>query len=72
MSTLIVVALGGNAISPPRGDLSIVTERSVIDRAVVELADIARAGTRLLVVHGNGPQVGRLLAAPIERGGIQP
>jgi len=63
-SRLVVVALGGNAISPPRGDLQIAAERAVLDRAVAELADLARTGARLLIVHGNGPQVGRLLAAP--------
>ena len=63
-SPLTVVALGGNAISPPRGDLAIATERQLLDGAVAELADLARAGARLLLVHGNGPQVGRLLAAP--------
>lgn len=61
---LVVVALGGNAISPPRGELSFGVERRVIAAAVAELAELARAGNRLLVVHGNGPQVGRLLAAP--------
>lgn len=61
---LAVVALGGNAITPPRGELSFGVERRVIGAAVAELADLARAGDRLLVVHGNGPQVGRLLAAP--------
>jgi carbamate kinase len=61
---LTVVALGGNAISPPRGDLSLAAERSGIARAAAELAGLASAGARLLVVHGNGPQVGRLLAAP--------
>ena len=60
---LYVVALGGNVISPPRGDLSFATERAVIDRAGAELAALARSGVRLLVVHGNGPQVGRLLEA---------
>ncbi|MBI4516538.1 MAG: carbamate kinase [Deltaproteobacteria bacterium] len=63
-SPLMVVALGGNAITPPAGDLSFATEREVIERAVSELAGLARRGWRLLVVHGNGPQVGRLLAAP--------
>ncbi len=61
---MLVVALGGNAISPPHGDLAIADERRVIARAVAELAVVARGGTRLLVVHGNGPQVGRLLSAP--------
>jgi carbamate kinase len=62
--SIIVIALGGNAISPPRGDLGIRAERALIQSATVELAALARDGTRLLVVHGNGPQVGRLLAAP--------
>ena len=59
---LVVVALGGNAVSPPAGDLSIRAERDAIARAAAELAPLAARGTRLLVVHGNGPQVGRLLA----------
>jgi len=61
-SPLIVVALGGNAISPPHGDLSIGAERTVIAHAISELVLVASGGARLLVVHGNGPQVGRLLA----------
>lgn len=60
---LLVVALGGNALSPPHGDLSFASERLTIDRATAELADLVRAGYRLLIVHGNGTQVGRLLAA---------
>jgi len=60
---LYVVALGGNAVSPPRGDLSFATERAAIDGAAAELVALARTGARLLVVHGNGPQVGRLLGA---------
>jgi carbamate kinase len=65
---LAVVALGGNAVSPPRGDLSFRQERELIDRAAGELARLASSGARLLVVHGNGPQVGRLLAAPSGHG----
>lgn len=63
----VVVALGGNAISPPAGDLSFATERRIIGRTAGELAQLARGGARLLVVHGNGPQVGRLLAAEAPR-----
>jgi carbamate kinase len=61
---LLVVALGGNAISPPAGALSIAEEREVIARTLEEIAPLGSAGARLLLVHGNGPQVGRLLAAP--------
>jgi carbamate kinase len=58
---LAVVALGGNAISPPTGALSYGEERLAVRDAARELAEIEAAGYRLLVVHGNGPQVGRLL-----------
>lgn len=60
---LYVIALGGNALSPPRGDLSFAAERTAIDGAAAELVALARTGARLLMVHGNGPQVGRLLGA---------
>ena len=61
---LTVVALGGNALSPPRGSLSVSAERDTVMKTTAEVAELARDGARLLVVHGNGPQVGRLLAAP--------
>ena len=60
---LLVVALGGNAISPPAGDLSYAGERRAVEQSARELAQLAALGYRLLVVHGNGPQVGRLLPA---------
>jgi carbamate kinase len=60
---LTVVALGGNAISPPRGSLDMEGERAAVARVAAELAVLAESGARLLIVHGNGPQVGRLLAA---------
>ena len=63
-SPLVVVALGGNAVSPARGDGSFDAEREAIGRAADELAILERRRLRLLVVHGNGPQVGRLLATP--------
>ena len=59
---LVVVALGGNAVSPPAGDPSLATERTLLARTAGEIATLAADGRRLLVVHGNGPQVGRLLA----------
>lgn len=58
---LLVVALGGNALSPPAGDQSYAAERTAVTVAAQKLAALAAAGHRLLIVHGNGPQVGRLL-----------
>jgi carbamate kinase len=60
---LLVVALGGNALAAPDGRSDLGPEREAVARAVEELAPLARSGARLLVVHGNGPQVGRLLHA---------
>jgi carbamate kinase len=60
---LVVVAIGGNAISPPRGDLAFTGERAAVARVARECAALARRGCRLLIVHGNGPHVGRLLDA---------
>lgn len=59
---LLVLALGGNALSPPAttGD-DYPVEREIIARTALLLDRLASAGYRLLIVHGNGPQVGRLL-----------
>uniref|UniRef100_A0A7J3G689 Carbamate kinase n=1 Tax=Caldiarchaeum subterraneum TaxID=311458 RepID=A0A7J3G689_CALS0 len=60
-SELIVVALGGNALLR-RGDKGSFEEqyRNVGDAAKY-LADIVEAGHRLVITHGNGPQVGATL-----------
>lgn len=61
---LLVVALGGNALSPPHSkDPGYDDERVRIRRTGVHLRALAAQGFRLLIVHGNGPQVGRLLRA---------
>jgi len=60
---LLVVAIGGNALSSPAApaDTALAAERAAAARSGAQLAALARRGYRLLVVHGNGPQVGRLL-----------
>ena len=58
-----MVALGGNALSPPAGDQGYATERTAAALAARQLAALTAQGWRLLVVHGNGPQVGRLLGS---------
>jgi carbamate kinase len=58
----VVLAIGGNALAPPGlGDFDgqRARARQVADAAVAILA----AGDRLLIVHGNGPQVGALAMA---------
>lgn len=58
---LAVVAFGGNALIQAR-DLGTVGEQiRRADEAAVWLTDVCRDGYDLLIVHGNGPQVGRIL-----------
>jgi len=67
---LLVIALGGNALSPPAGDQSYAAERAAVAVAARRLAGLGMAGRRLLVVHGNGPQVGRLLGSAADTGNL--
>jgi carbamate kinase len=55
----LVVALGGNALLRRGEPLTIEVQRSNVANAVRSLAPIAREH-RLVVTHGNGPQVGLL------------
>jgi carbamate kinase len=54
----IVVALGGNAISPPgeRGDIP--QQFSQTRHTARHLAELLLSGAPVVITHGNGPQVG--------------
>src|SRR5271169_914254 len=58
---LIVVALGGNVVSPPGGEGNIPAQFAATRAMAPLLADRIVAGDRLLITHGNGPQVGNTL-----------
>jgi carbamate kinase len=57
---LVVAALGGNALLKRGEKLSAENQRANVKKAAAALAAIVRAGHRLVVTHGNGPQVGLL------------
>jgi carbamate kinase len=57
----VVVALGGNALSPGGGTGSAEEMRAALATAAGPLADLVAAGVALVLTHGNGPQVGRIL-----------
>jgi carbamate kinase len=56
-----VVALGGNALSPPGATGSADEMRAALARTCTHLADLVVSGVGLVLTHGNGPQVGRIL-----------
>jgi carbamate kinase len=60
-SRKIVVALGGNAISGFGDKGDIPSQFASARGTAAVLADLIEAGHRLLITHGNGPQVGNIL-----------
>ena len=53
-----VIALGGNALSPPGERATIADQFRHTRASVASIVDLALDGWKLCVVHGNGPQVG--------------
>lgn len=69
--SLIVIAIGGNAIlNPERGNPKEQQEK--IDGTCREISRIANAGHDVVLTHGNGPQVGNILAMQEECGLVHP
>ena len=59
----IVIALGGNALQSGSGPATAEAQLEVVKKTSRHIADISKQGYELAVVHGNGPQVGRILMA---------
>lgn len=57
---LIVAALGGNALLKRGEAQSSANQRANVRRAAQHLARLVASGHRLVITHGNGPQVGML------------
>jgi carbamate kinase len=57
----IVIALGGNALSPEGEEGSISEQFSHTRESLDPIVALAADGWRIAIVHGNGPQVGNAL-----------
>src|ERR671930_2774829 len=69
----VVIALGGNALLKRGEDDTAENMRRSARFAAERIADIAEGGWEVVVTHGNGPQVGRiLLQQEAARGQVAP
>ncbi len=59
----VVIALGGNALEEKGKPSTAENQLQVVKRTAEKLAAISAAGYEIAIVHGNGPQVGRILLA---------
>jgi len=61
MPDSLVIALGGNALMPPGHQMSIAEQRTTLRHSLAGVAELVRLGQRVVITHGNGPQVGHIL-----------
>ncbi|MBU2534625.1 MAG: carbamate kinase [Chloroflexota bacterium] len=58
-----VIALGGNSILRAKEKGTADEQYENLDRTAEQLLDLLSSGNRVVITHGNGPQVGNLLLA---------
>ena len=61
MKKRVVLALGGNAILQPGQVGSYENQKANIEASADSITEIIKRGHELVIVHGNGPQVGQIL-----------
>ena len=60
-SPLVVIAIGGNSLIRDRQHMSVLDQYRAAGETSHHIAPIAGEGYRVVVTHGNGPQVGFIL-----------
>jgi carbamate kinase len=58
---LVVIAIGGNSLITDPEHMSVVDQYRAAGETASYIAPIVEAGNRVVVTHGNGPQVGFIL-----------
>lgn len=59
----LVIALGGNALQSKDSEPTAAAQLEVVRNTCEYIAEISGRGYEIAIVHGNGPQVGRILIA---------
>ena len=57
----IVIALGGNALQEAGKPATAQSQLEVVEKTSEHIADIIEKGYEVVLAHGNGPQVGRIV-----------
>lgn len=71
-ATRVVVALGGNALQEAGTPATAEAQLEVVKKTSEFLAELSCKGYELAVVHGNGPQVGRIVLASETAASVTP
>ncbi len=59
----LIVAIGGNAIDPSKGNDTPEAQKAIAAATARTVLPLLELDNQLVIVHGNGPQVGKLLLA---------
>lgn len=71
-ATKVVIALGGNALQEPGRPATAEAQLEVVRKTAGYIAEISGKGYEIAIVHGNGPQVGRILLASETASAVTP
>ncbi|MDR1620275.1 MAG: carbamate kinase [Clostridiales bacterium] len=68
----IVIALGGNALQQSGKPATAEAQLEVVENTAEYIADIIEKGYEVILAHGNGPQVGRIVIQNETAGNVTP
>ena len=58
---LIVIAIGGNSLIEDSKHVTVASQYEAANKTAKHIARLVKAGNRVVIAHGNGPQVGYIL-----------
>lgn len=72
MGDKVLIALGGNAILQPKQEATYENQYENVRQSTAIISEIVQNGHRVIITHGNGPQVGNILLQNEEAKGVVP
>ncbi|WP_028307047.1 carbamate kinase [Desulfitibacter alkalitolerans] len=66
MGSTVVVALGGNAILQPKQKGTFQEQMTNVEKTCEHIVKLIKEGYKVIITHGNGPQVGNILVQHME------